>query len=353
MTDSATNPIETVRSQDSGPKDALLQPPAEPEQAVSKNVEALAQELAEMQANAIKLQHQLEDAQAKIDAQDAQIVKLNASSVTASKLADQQSEQLERTNQNNDQLSQQLRRLESQLQASHQHTTEQEDALLHWQELAETTQIQLKKLEKQQETRQRQLEESGLSTNKLREKNSRLEYEWQRTLMELNDLRDRIPEDSVAELQDALAESQQTLRSLNAIIADSDEQLLWYKANLKTAQHALEQSPPSSPFQEKTPDNKLQKTKITVLKEMNHHKSAQIDAYKSEIEHHLTQMAAQGQRLAEIQASLIERELQLKQAIAKSEKQSEFIKRMKQVTDKRIQHLETQLAQAEQQLRKD
>jgi len=89
-------------------------------------------------------------------------------------------------------------------------------------------------------------------------------------------------------------------------------------------------------------------------------KQAQLDASEAEIQQHLQELDDQGQRLAEVQATLIERELQLEEGDKKAEArleqlrsqlkdQAEFIQRMKEVTSSHIEGLETQLAQIHQQ----
>ena len=90
-----------------------------------------------------------------------------------------------------------------------------------------------------------------------------------------------------------------------------------------------------------------------------------MQALEAETESYAQQAQTQGQRLAEIQAALIEREIELdqvqslvsdreralNQARATAVKQSQFIKRMQQVTTERIEKLQTDLAQSRQQLK--
>ena len=83
---------------------------------------------------------------------------------------------------------------------------------------------------------------------------------------------------------------------------------------------------------------------------------AQLDAYEVEIERFEKATQNQGSHLAEIQSTLVERELQLKKARANLQKakgmidkQNEFIKHMKKVTGERIRSLQAQVAQLKQQ----
>lgn len=385
-----------------------------------EKVETLTQELADTQNHLTESQEQLEQARAKMAAQASRIAGREADITVAKERDNQQKQQLDAVNQTHEQLTHafetlttakdrvdltlaqtyqqmdaltdRIQVLEITLQASIQRAAEQEDALVHWQELAETRQSQMEEMEKGRKVLKRQLEESAAVTGKLRDKNNRLEFEWQQTLTALDDLRNKTPDITVEEMQFALANAQQQAATLKNIIAELDEQILWHKANLKTVQRTLEKSRQIARQQEamltqlkeksakketavdkwktaveqmatRLQDQENQIKNLTAglsqkqelldtatadLEETRRHKSLQLNTYESEIEDHLAQMAAQGQRLAEIQATLIERELQLKQAKIKVAKQSTFIKRMKQVTNDRIKQMETQLAIARQ-----
>ncbi len=386
-------------------------------------VETLTQELSKTQTQLTILQQQLEQAHSAIETQASRITEQDAALAAAANQDTQQKQQLTTANQAQEQLIQEfetlktakdtvdltlaqtyqqndglvdrIQTLETTLQASIQRTAEQEDALIHWQELAETHQTRLEEMEKAQKTLTRQLEESAAVTGKLRDKNSRLEFEWQQTLAELDEMRNRTPDITIEEMQFMLADTQQQNATLKNIVAETDEKILWHKANLETIQRTLEQSRQITRQQEtmlaqlktklteketavdkwktaveqmatRLQDQEKQieslitsqaekqqafEAEIASLKEPLRHKSLQLKAYESEIEHHLQQMDAQGQHLAEIQATLIERELQFEQAKDRVARQAAVIKRMKQVTHGRIQQLETQLANARQLLK--
>lgn len=305
-----------------------------------------------------------------------------------------------------DALHEQIRTLETTLQTSIQRTTEQEDALLHWQELAETTGKQIADLEKDKETLNSQLEESVAITGKLREKNGRLEFELQQALNEIDELQTRIPSATTEEMQFALADAHQRIATLNSLldeakqaVAEAEEQVIWHKANMKTAQRALEESRAivvrqtdlleemraekeaeartatkwktaveemATRLQEKEKAFQALDTQYTEtlaqleaetrqLKEENRRRKMQIETFEAEVENHLKQMDDQGQRLANIQANLVERELeinqfkqQLKQAQNKIAWQTNFINKMKRVTSETIANLEARLERAEQ-----
>ncbi|MCP4424541.1 MAG: hypothetical protein GY803_08630 [Chloroflexi bacterium] len=383
--------------------------------------EMLAREVTETQTKINDLQQRLDAALATLETQENQIDEQEATLALAHKLGERHEEQFGSVNAEKEQLSQsfttlqnakddadialvetqrvvdekndRIEMLETTLQSSIQRTVEQEDALIHWQELAETTQSQLEELEKESATLQQQVEESAEATGKLREKNNRLEFEWQQTLDELNDLRNRTPDSTVEEMQFALSNLQQKNATLKNVIAEAEEKALWRKANLETAQSALEQSRKVAGQQEiflaqlqdeleekETAVAKWQtaveqmaarlheqeqrynalkanipaeseriKAETASLKESLRRKSLQVDAHEAEIDHHLQQMAAQGQLLADIRATLVERELQLNKANSRISRQADVLKRMKQVTGARIQELEAKLARAQQQ----
>jgi chromosome segregation ATPase len=85
--------------------------------------------------------------------------------------------------------------------------------------------------------------------------------------------------------------------------------------------------------------NRLRETKL------------QLEAQEAEAENYFQQMEQQGARLAEIQATLIERELQAKQLQETTDKQKVVISRMKEVTSEKMNKLNTDLAQTRQQLK--
>ena len=76
----------------------------------------------------------------------------------------------------------------------------------------------------------------------------------------------------------------------------------------------------------------------------------QLEASEIELNRYLNQATTQGQHLAEIQARLVERELQLKQAVDKIkvsrsmiEKQNQAIKQIQQKAGERIRTLQSKL----------
>ena len=78
---------------------------------------------------------------------------------------------------------------------------------------------------------------------------------------------------------------------------------------------------------------------------------SRIEAYEAELEQYMQQVNLQGRQLADMRATLVERDIQLNQIQATAQKQAKFIKQMKDVTTQHIQKLEARLAQSQQQVK--
>ena len=82
------------------------------------------------------------------------------------------------------------------------------------------------------------------------------------------------------------------------------------------------------------------------LKQSLRAQRSQLDASEKDLARYLTETEQQGKRLAEIQAALIEREIELQETRQIVAKQQKFIKQMQEVTKAKIQDLQMQLAQS-------
>jgi chromosome segregation ATPase len=87
------------------------------------------------------------------------------------------------------------------------------------------------------------------------------------------------------------------------------------------------------------------------LRERVRESRTQLEAQEAENDNYLQQMGQQGERVAEMQAMLIERELALSQLKATAEKQQAFIGRMKEVTSERMNKLNSELGKTREQLK--
>ncbi|MBE2220104.1 MAG: polymer-forming cytoskeletal protein [Anaerolineae bacterium] len=354
-----------------------------------------------------------------------------------------------------DTLTGRVHNIETALQASLVHTSDQEDALLRWQEFAETNEQKVTELQYELNKANRQIQENNDVIAMLRDQRKQLEKEWGEAQTRVDELEQQL-ENSLS-AQSLLAKSDETIQTLvsqqsdlktnaetiekeltekleqltqqlslkeeevldarlhykklharwkkanadieaiqqqptkllssnqlndlsNRLLQSEEraeqlqEQLLWNQASLETAQRELTQiraalaardqeiqalQKENFNHQEQFAKQKEEIKKIQETlqnqkkqasqdqKELNHAlkiQRSQLDASEKELAHYLNETASQGDRLAEIQATLVERDIQLQEAKQIIEKQQKFIKQMQQVTKKRLQELQEQLA---------
>jgi epidermal growth factor receptor substrate 15 len=295
--------------------------------------------------------------------------------------------QLEAARQEIEQLNERIHTIETALQGSLQHSHEQEESLIRWQELAEVTEKKAQGLEKEIDNLKLQAEEAANTIELLREQRRYAEEQLEAAQEELRELRRKSTKPITAELSPNYEEQ---FTELEQKIQKYEEQILWYKANIKTIQAALEEANLEVDTQQKliaqleadtvskqaqldkwkqeaanyqqqlAEQNKKIEALQTSLQNLRQQANQKVNALKEKVlQAQLKQEAseidfarlqketrAQGQRLAEMQAMLIERELQLEKARELIQKQREFIAEMKQVTTQRIQKLSRQLKEA-------
>jgi len=353
-----------------------------------------------------------------------------------------------------DTLTGRVHNIETALQASLVHTSDQEDALLRWQELAEINEKKAEDLQIELEKAHRQMSENNDVIAMLREQRKHLEKEWGEAQMrgdefekqlektesshsllaksdetiqslvkqqkelklnaetieqELTEKLDQLnkqlnlKEEEVADARlhykklhirwkrtnadlDAIKQnpakllSSDQLDELNQKLLQSEEhseqlqeQMVWNQASLETAQRELTEIRTSLTDRDKqikelqkevhshqeqfsqqveethTLQKSLQAQKKQAiqdrkeLKETLRIQHAQLDASEKELAHHLRETANQGSRLAEIQATLVERDIQLQESKQTIAKQQKFINQMQQVTKKRLRDLQEKL----------
>jgi chromosome segregation ATPase len=305
-------------------------------------------------------------------------------------------EQLVQTLEKIESLTDRTHTLETALQDSLEHRSDQEDALLRWQELAQRNEQRAKELEKELETARQQIEESNQIIERLRAQRQQIETEWEQMQQDNEALRQELAQER-QNAQQQLADSAATIQSLTekvssleddhaSAIQDATEtnarleaeiaplrkrntallrqmdmakekffkqeevaailrqqyeemQKRWQEAQLELDRISQQPTKLLSSEQVETLQTKLDEAEATIRK-----KQLQLEASEAELQRHLQETAVQGQRLAENHALLIERELQLQQAQQTIAKQQQFIKQMKQVTAEKITRLETALA---------
>lgn len=276
--------------------------------------------------------------------------------------------------------------------ASLVHTAEQEESLIRWQELAEITEKKANDLEAELQKVKLQIEENNSIIEMQREQRLAAEKELEKALDDLALLREQSKDPLTKAVQ--LAEAETRITGLEAELADAEhahvERVLWYKAELEASQATATAAQQKADEQAEMlagleASVQSQQEKITELQtavadtrailerkeaEWNtlHEKlveenmglqaalkeqKMQLEGSENELALILNQTNAQGQHLAEIQTRLVERELQLKQAItqlkqtrAMIEKQNQAIKQIQQKAGERIQALQAKLGKS-------
>lgn len=364
-----------------------------------------------------------------------------------------------------DTLSGRVHNIETALQASLEHTSDQEDALLRWQELAETHEKKTDELQIELDKSKRQIQENNDIIAMLRDQRKQLEKEWGEAQMRADDLEKQIQGTESSE--SLLAKSDETIQALvsqqrelqrNAETSEQEkqqltekieqlhkqlalkdeevidarmhykklharwkqtnteleaiqqqptkllssehlsdlnqkllaseeqasqlqEQILWNQASLETAQTEIDQirkqlAERDSQIERLHTENNSQQEQFAnqdasliaeiktlqemlqtqekqaiqtqkQLKESLRIQRAQLEASEKELAHYLNETARQGSRLAEIQTTLVERDIQLEETKQLVAKQQTFIKQMQQVTKTRLRELQEQLANAQ------
>ncbi|MCP4358817.1 MAG: hypothetical protein GY796_12430 [Chloroflexi bacterium] len=318
---------------------------------------------------------------------------------------------LEERNKQVDSLHARNESLEIAHRASLQYTSEQDDSLMRWQELAEVTEKKAAELETQMQQAELQLEESANTIQILRKQRQATDAELEKALAELRNIQESKTERLVS--SQALTEAVERIAQLKSKAADKEqeylEQIIWYKASLGTSRSELEQAreqaqeqadeihrletavqqaqtshqEQAEQIQQLQQDVELvredaRETQVATaqkeqvwLQETDQFKHAlvrleadkknkqatlresqmQLKASEDELSRYLAETRTQGQHLAEIQAQLVERELQLQkvtaqfqQAKAMVAKQNQFIKQMKELTGSKIKALNSEIA---------
>jgi chromosome segregation ATPase len=357
-----------------------------------------------------------------------------------------------------DTLTGRVHNIETALQASLVHTSDQEDALLRWQELAEINENKAAELQIELDKAKRKISENNDVIAMLRDQRKQLEKEWGEAQMRADELDKRIQE--TESNRSLLAKSDETIQSLvneqielkaNAEAVEQEltekleqlnqqlqlkeeevtdarlhykklhirwkkanaeldaiqqkptqllssdqlnelnkkllqseehaeqlqEQMVWNQANLETAQRELTQiradlAERDQQIQSLQQEVGIQKEQIAKqidesqtlqkslqtqekqakqnrkeLKETLRIQRSQLEASEKELAYYLNETSNQGARLAEFQAMLVERDVQLQEAKQTIAKQQKFINQMQQVTKKRLRDLQEQLVAAQ------
>ncbi len=308
-----------------------------------------------------------------------------------------------------DKLAERVESLETAHRNNLQYQADQEDSLLRWQELAEITEKKAAELNTQLQQSQFQLQESANTIHILREQRQGMEAELEKAMAELRDLQGSKTRPFID--AEAMMEATNRIAQLEADLADAEqeylEQIIWYRASLETSRSELEtaretaaqqllelqklqealaeaqaevaqQKEHVATWQQETAvyaqeatrwqttiaeketewqrqTEELQQSIIMLKADKKNMQSTlresqiQLSAAETEVSRYLQETKMQGERLAEIHARLVEREIQLKQMAGHLKqardmvtKQNQTMKQIKEMASEKIRALQTE-----------
>lgn len=278
--------------------------------------------------------------------------------------------------------------LQAALAASIQHAAEQQDSLVRWQELAESADECVSGLEKQVTILQQALHDcndqrEGLhqemeeTSQALAQAQTQLESlnDHQETMLHLAEARERIGELEKALQQDveqltayqlSLTASQATLLVVEQQLGEQASTLEMTRGVLTAKEMTLERSRIvfgrlAASLRLKDANEKQLQERLSKLTDQMREERAlwyktfkrneqQLAATETELENFWQGYRAQGQRMAEVQKALLARDEELAVVSAQMKQQTQLLHKLRHAADSRINHLESALSQAEQQI---
>lgn len=222
-----------------------------------------------------------------------------------------------------DTLNDRIRSLETALQASLQHSSEQEESLLRWQELAEVTEQKVKTLEVEINQHKYKLEEHNRVVEMLKSQRQQAEQAWQELQHELEELRRKETRQLVS--PQILIEVQEKAEQLEADLASANSQLQTYEAQLTKMRAEHEQALTSL--------HETQQTRVADLK-------TQLTQAKQDAQQHEDALTWEKANLETAERSLAEAQAE------SADKQAQV-----EALQTTLQSKQTHLQQAEQRLR--
>lgn len=364
--------------------------------AVQDNISAAEKTIRNRDAQIERQQNELELSRDLINEQSTELEQLRQTKSNLSRQFQQlqeEKEQLDQTLQRKLQLlenqADRIHSIETAMQSSLQHSSDLEESLVRWQELAEVTENRVEELEKELANKQFQLEESSKLVEMIQQQKQQIEGEWQKLHSELESTRNMptqpLQEGKVSAINEeilvkATAQVTQLEAELENLAQERAAQILWYRTNLEISmaelesvrQQALSKETALASLQTyliaqeketekwQTAVSTLQskfekrhqkwqqwqqqvKEEMATLKDGLQQKEHQLAASEDDLRFHLQEIEKQGERLAQTQATLTERELQLKQARKVIEKQNQAIKNMRTQTEAYIRKLQSRI----------
>lgn len=265
---------------------------------------------------------------------------------------------------NIDKLTNRIQSVEEAMKGSLQHSSELQESLERWQELAEVTEAKAKTLEEQIATLTFQQEESEKQMEILREQKKQAESEWHKAQSDLDALRSEsgfVANEAATELfiDEASIRMAQLEETLLEMAQERAEQQLWFEVNLEnrllqvnelTEQIAslngsAEQS--SEQLTEQLVESQAEvdalKSQLEAAQEKFMQAKNQAEASEADLKYHLDAIEKQGSHLAEIQERLAEREVQLMQAGKLLKKQKLAFQEFKEKAAVHIKKLQAKL----------
>lgn len=295
-------------------------------------------------------------------------------------------------------LKQRLKSAEEALKGSLQHSSELQDSLERWQELAETNEKEAHSIQQQLDQTQFKLNENDKMLEILREQKKQAEEEWLQTQTAYEQLRvatGASTDESAAELfiDEAGKQMAQLEETLLELMQQREEENGWFLLNLhhqaeqigaisvevealaeeneaqflKIAQYETELADKAAQIEQLEEQAVAQENEVvrltavfqthqteleTKIAELETSKQAlenaknQQEATEADLQYHLDAIEKQGKHLAEIQERLVERELQLKQAGQIIKQQKAVYKEFKAKATSRIKQLQEKHKQA-------
>ncbi|KAA3665345.1 MAG: hypothetical protein DWQ04_01000 [Chloroflexi bacterium] len=279
--------------------------------------------------------------------------------------------------------------IETAMQGSLQYSSDLEESLVRWQELAEVNEKRVEEIEQEVANKNFQIEENNKLVEMLKQQKQQIEEEWQLLHAELESIRKNptrpLDDTDTSQINEevfaaASAQVTQLEAELENLAQERAEQILWYRASLESNMSELETmrhqvsvleeeiaalqgrvveleeevekretavSDLKATFKEKRQEwldwQQSARDEVTSLRDDLKQKENQVAASEDDLNFHLQEIQKQGNRLAEAQALLAERELQLRKARAMVHKQNQAIKDLRNKTEAYIKKLQDKM----------
>lgn len=280
--------------------------------------------------------------------------------------------------QNIEQLNRRLKSAEEALKGSLQHSSELQESLERWQELAEANEKEAETFKNRVNQIQFQLAENEKMLELVREQKKQVEDEW----LQVKSEHERVLENSGAATDESaterfIEEASQRMSLLEHTLLDllqqQEEEVSWYKLNLQNQARQLENaeqklteergqiealvteteqlykltSEQQSEIERLTAvinhTSSEHQTQLNALKAELEKANNQVEATEADLQYHIDAISRQGQHLAEVQSRLSEREVQLRQASQVIKQQKAVFQSYKEKATQRIQELQSKL----------